>query len=277
MQRTRFSLSTLILTLMIMLAPDTSNAGEDNSLVRIMNERNAALVTVKYVLAINMGSRGGGVENESENELTCTMISAKGLVVCSSNQLTGFMDLIKQFAGPLGGEMSSSPRDLKVLIGEDDESFEAEIVAKDSELDMVWIRITDGGEKSFQFVDFSGGTQAGIGEPTLLIRRTGSNFGRTPVITRSYIGGISSKPRKLYIPGTPVMAGAGLPVFSADGRPIGLVVTQLPEAGESPTFLPGVEGSSMTNLQDAMSGLILPASDVVQAIQRATASSDPLQ
>jgi hypothetical protein len=269
MKGIRISFTTFIFTLMTVFTAGNVYADGDNDLARFVDERESALVTVKYVLAINMGNQAGNIENESENQLTCTMISGDGLLVCSNNQMTGFMNLIKRFTRKAGGEITATPRDLKVLIGEQDDSYDAEIVAKDTELDIVWVKITTAGEHSFSFIEFSGDTQTGIGQPVLIIRRLGDSFGRTPVISRSLIGGISSKPRNLYIPEKPIVNGAGLPVFSADGQPIGLVVTQLPEAGDNMNPATAMLGADMANLQDAMSGLILPASDVVKATRRA--------
>ena len=271
------SFSTLILSLVVMFPTQNLKADEDNSLARFINEHHAALVTVKYVLTINMGNLGGNKEMDSENELTCSMISAKGLVVCSNNQLSGFLGLMKQFSKSSGDEMSATPRDIKVLVDGQNESFDAAIVARDTELDMIWLQVVNTGLKPFSFIDFSDHAETGIDEPILIIRRMASSFGRAPVISRSRIGGMTSKPRKLYVPGNAMMNGAGLAVFAEDGRPVGLVVTQLPEVGENTNSFSNMTGSGMANLQDAMSGMILPASDVALATRRALETMESQQ
>jgi len=271
------AIAITVATIILLLAGN-SYAEKKPDLVRIVGEREAALVTVKYVLSVSMTNQNRNQQHESENELTCSMISADGLLICSNNQLTGFIEIIKRLYGPaMGGmDMSATPKDLKVLVGPEAESFDAEILARDTELDIVWVRITDAGDNSFSYIDFNDGSSAGIGDPIVTIRRTGNNFGRTPVASQSYIGGISSKPRMLYIPGTASMVGAGLPVFNSSGSVIGLMVTQLPEDRGSSGSPMGMFGAGMTNLQDAMSGLVLPAAEVVKATQRAMEIAEPL-
>ena len=63
--------------------------------------------------------------------------------------------------------------------------------------------------------------------------------------------------------------GGGLPVFNTQGEVIGLMITQMPDADEAGSQIMGMLGGGMANLQDAMSGLILPASQVHKATQNA--------
>lgn len=266
--KNRRSFAPMGLLLALMTAGNT-HAQPQPGVDQVVKDHQEALVTVKYVLAISMGQRAGGMEQEQENELTCSMISADGLVICSNNLLTGSIDLIKRFSGAAGNSMSATPKDFRVFIGNSPEAFEAEIVARDTELDLAWIRVTDPGDRVFAHFDFANSAEARIGEPIITIRRAGSSFGRTPVATQTRIGGISSKPRKLYFPQVQSMNGKGLPAFTADGRIIGLLVTQLPE--EMGSFGSGMDmmGSSVANLQDAMLGLILPIAEVARATERA--------
>ncbi|KAA9134069.1 trypsin-like peptidase domain-containing protein [Marinihelvus fidelis] len=269
MHRRKFRIMTLGGLLLALLAAGNGNAQQQPDVAQVVNAHQEALVTVKYVLSLNMGQGMGGMEQEQENELTCSMVSADGLVICSNNDLSGSIDLIKRISGPAGSDMSATTKDFKVLIGNSPDAYDAEIVARDTELDLAWIRVTDPGDHSFAHLDFSNSADASIGESIITIRRAGSSFGRTPVATQTHIGGISSKPRKLYIPQLQSMNGKGLPAFTADGRIIGLMVTQLPEEmGQSGGGM-GMLGAGMANLQDAMFGLILPIADVARATERA--------
>jgi S1-C subfamily serine protease len=269
MKGTKNSKLAIIFVLITGLSPIGSNAAKDLDVATLIKERSAALVTVKYVLNVNMGNARGNQENETANELTCTMISADGLIVCSNNQLGGFVSMMTRLSPQLGKTMSATPKNFEVLVDTLEKSFDAEIVAVDTELDLVWIRITEADETSFSFIDLASSTSANIGDTVVSLRRTGNHFGRTPVISRNHIGGISKKPRKLYILGTPAGQGAGLPTFAANGKLIGLMVIQLPEASDSMGALPGLMGGGMANLQEGMSGVILPAEDIAKATQGA--------
>ena len=243
-----------------------ANAQEDTSAAQLVSTHAEALVTVKYVLSINMGQRMGGQEQEQEKELTCSMISADGLVVCAYSTLTGSIGLLNRLSG---NTLSATTKDFKILIGSSADGFDAEIVARDTELDLVWIRMTDPGDQSFAHLDFANSAEAGIGDPIVIIRRAGSTFGRTPVAIQTRIGGISSKPRKLYFPMMPSMTSLGLPVFTADGRIIGLSVTQFPEVTGDFNAGMSMMGADMTNLQESILGLVLPAQDIAKATERA--------
>ena len=269
MKGTKNSKLAIIFVLLTGLSPIGSNAAKDLDVATLIKERSAALVTVKYVLNVNMGNARGNQENETANELTCTMISADGLIVCSNNQLGGFVSMMTRLSPQLGKTMSATPKNFEVLVDTLEKSFDAEIVAVDTELDLVWIRITEADETSFSFIDLTSSTSANIGDTVVSLRRTANHFGRTPVISQNHIGGISKKPRKLYILGTPAGQGAGLPTFAANGKLIGLMVIQLPEASDSMGALPGLMGGGMANLQEGMSGVILPAEDIAKATQGA--------
>lgn len=249
------------------LASSSSIATDDPDITQILEKNIDALVTVKYILTMNMGALSRNQEQETESELTCSMISAEGLVLCSNNQLTGFIGLIKQFSRGAGNDMSAVPKNLQVLVGDEEKPFDAEIIVKDTDLDLVWIRIIDRGDTSFTYLDLSWNAAMNIGDRIITMRRAGNHFGRTPVVTHNRIGGISSKPRTLYIPEIPTNNIAGTPVFSADGKVIGLMVTQLPEPGGNPNSMMSM--TSITNMQDAMSGLVLPVSEVYKATRRA--------
>lgn len=274
MHRRNSKIITLGWSLLALLDAGNANAQQQPDLAQIVNAHQEALVTVKYVLSINLGQMAGGQEQEQENELTCTMISADGLVICSNTVLTGSIELIKRIAGPSGSSISATPKDYKVLIGNSPDALDAEVVARDTELDLVWIRVTDPGDRSFAHLDIADSADAGLGDPMVIIRRTGSTFGRTPVASLNRIGGISSKPRKLYFPQALVMNGLGLPAFTADGSLIGLMVTQLPEETGNFSGGMGMLGADMTNLQDAVSGLILPIAEVARATERANEVGD---
>ncbi|MCP4045901.1 MAG: serine protease [Gammaproteobacteria bacterium] len=266
---TKSSRLTIIFMLIAGLSPIASSAAENLDIAGLMKERSAALVTVKYVLAVNMGGSRGNQENENENELTCTMIRADGLIVCSNNQLGGFVNILTRISGQLGKTMSATPKNFEVIVDSHEQAFDAEIIAVDTELDIAWIQITDTRDTSFSFVDFSTGATVDIGDTVITLRRTGNHFGRTLVAGRNHVGGITDKPRKLYLLESAFANGGGLPGFDGNGKVIGLMVTQLPEATETSGAGMGFMGSGMANIQEALSGVILPAREIAKATQRA--------
>ncbi len=240
---------------------------------KFLAERGPMLVTVKFVLKVSMGSMFGGDE-ETDTEITGVMIDAKGLVLCSNTQLGGFIGMLKSMMGSMGGEMSATPTDLKVLVGDDTEGRDAELIARDTELDLAWVRIKEPGEKEYAYVDFAKSAKPAIGDTVISIRRLGKFFARSAVVAEGRIGGTTSKPRELLIPTGGLAGGLGAPVFDASGKPVGVMVMQAPEAedsGGNPMAMLG----RMSGMQDMMSGFLLPADIVVKATERALATVAP--
>ena len=101
-------------------------------------------------------------------------------------------------------------------------------------------------------------------------------FDRVPVIGESRLAGVTKKPRRLYVPTLPLTSNLGLPVFTPDGKVLGVAVLQMP-SDEDEEESPAAMFSRMSSLQEMMSGMILPAAEVIEATQRArqTAATQP--
>src|SRR5262245_27797246 len=83
---------------------------------KLVADKSPALVTIKFVLKIKFG----GHEQENENEITGIMLDAKGLILCSSQQIGGISPVMQRAAAAQGmGDISATPTDVKVLIGDD--------------------------------------------------------------------------------------------------------------------------------------------------------------
>jgi hypothetical protein len=235
---------------------------------KVLAEKGPALVTVKFLLKANMGPMMGG-EHEQETEVTGVMIDAKGLALCSNTQLGGFVAMMKRMMGPMMGEASAAPTDLKVLVGDDTEGKEAELLARDTELDLAWVRIKEPGDKPYEFVDLSKGVTPEVGTAVIVLRRMGKYFARAAVASDAHIGGIVSKPRNLYVPTMGAAGAMGVPVFTAEGQFVGLTILQVPENGDAEPNPMAMLGGMMSGMQDMMTGMILPAADVAKATSRA--------
>lgn len=243
----------------------------ETDLNKMLNEKSPALVTVKFVLKVSMGQKFGG-DNESDTEITGVMIDPKGMVLCSNTQLGGFVSMMKSMMGSMGSQFSATPTDLKVLVGDDTEGREAELVARDTELDLAWIRMKSPADKPYDYVDFSKAAKVSVGDTIVSLRRLGKYFGRQAAIAESRIGGVIQKPRELLLPASALGTSLGSPVFVRDGQPLGMIIMQVPEA-EGSAENPMAMMSRMSGMQDMMAGFILPAATIIKATERAMATS----
>jgi S1-C subfamily serine protease len=236
---------------------------------KVLQDKSPAFVTIKFVLKMKMGGMG---DSETESEITGAMIDPKGLILCSNTQLGG----IAGFMRSMGREITATPSDLKVLVGEDTEGLEAKLLARDTELDLAWVQIKEPGDRKFSYVNMANGADAKVGELVIGVRRMAKYFDRAVVVSESRVAGVTKKPRRLYVPVLPLTNNLGLPVFSPEGKVLGVAVLQMP-SDEDQEDSPAAMFSKMSSLQDMMSGMILPAADVVEATQRArqTAATQP--
>lgn len=223
-----------------------------------------ALVTAKFVLDVKM--EGAGSDREIEGEITCLMIDAKGLVLCSNTELGGYINLLGRLMGGQGFNISANPNELRITV--DGEDLSARLVTRDSDRDLAWVQIEEVGERQLPFLDLSRSVTPEVGDSFYRLRLLDKFFDRAPIVSEAIVGAIVDKPRRLYVPSVPTSSGFGLPAFNAAGELIGI------------SIMPGMEDVSPRQLsnplsfigdsvkmQDMVGGLILPAADAHKATQ----------
>lgn len=265
----------MCLALAIMFAAGTSHALADDAteMKSILETKAGSIVALKTVIQVRISGRGTDGEQESESEVAGVMVSPDGLVVCSNMMLNGPVGMIRRMLGNRmqGVTITSDVQSVKVVLGPDDEEIDAKILARDEDLDLAWVQIEQS-ERTFEAVDLAKGVEADLGARLIGVRRMGKLFDRTPVTALATVVGQTERPRRLLVPQEELLSMVGLPVFSRVGEFVGIVITQLPEPGEG-----GAGGSpasalgNMASLQEGMTGLILPAADVLRATERARA------
>ncbi|MBU0617561.1 MAG: serine protease [Planctomycetes bacterium] len=214
---------------------------------KLLADKTPPIVTIKFVLKI----KSSWGESESESEATAVIVEPDGLILCSKTELGGY-------GGYFGGSSTSMPTDIKVLIGDDTEGLEAKLLARDSELDLIWLRIESPGDGKFTYVDLHKSAVPEIGDHIYSVSRMGKYFDRIAVVSEARVGGVTVKPRRLYVPSGP-SGGLGLPVYNSRGELIGIPIRLRPNRDE-------LEGAS--EMYGGW-GLILPAEEIAKATQRA--------
>ncbi|MBX3381158.1 MAG: hypothetical protein KF805_13775, partial [Phycisphaeraceae bacterium] len=254
LQSVRTLVGTFVLTLALGAA--SVKAGVDPVFAKLTEAKSPAIVTIKFVLKISMG----GSDEERETEIAGVMVDPEGMVMASNLQLGGVSEAMRSF---MSQGMSMSPKDIKVLIGEDTEGVEAKLVARDSELDLAWVQINTKPEKPYAAIDFSAGSKATQGQTLYSLERLGKFFDRAPTVNSFEVGAIVAKPRKLFVPSQRIGSGLGTPIFSGDMTVVGVTVLQLPSKEE----LEAEQG--MMGASRGVGEVILPCEDVANAIKKA--------
>ena len=250
-------------------APAAAAEADEAAFRRVLAERAPAVVTVRFVLKIElggtMGGAMGGEGQEAEGEISGVVVDPGGLVLCSNTLLGGFANLLGRLMG--GGsdfEVKATPTDLEVLIGDATEGLPARLVARDSDLDLAWLQI-ETPPAALASIDLATGVPARVGEPFVAVRRLDKVFARAPALIEGRIGGETTKPRRLWVPAASQFGGHGLPVFNGEGALLGITVMQFPDADDAGGGGPMAMMLESSRLEEVLSAVILPASEVARA------------
>jgi S1-C subfamily serine protease len=229
-----------------------------NLYTRLIQDHAPALVTLKFVLEAPAEFGGG----EQEMESSGLMIEKDGLVLAANSQFGGFFAMM--------GGVTPAIKNIRVLVGDDSKGVDAALIARDSELDLAWVRINNPDPAGYDHIDLADSGPASLGERIIMVSRMGKYFDRAPIVTEAAVGGITAKPRRLLVPNQ-FLLQFGMPVFSGDGKLVGITVVQSPSSEEEQSD----NVSTMMGSTDSLRGLILPTEEVRIATARAKETAAP--
>jgi len=240
-----------------------------DGIAKVIAERAAALVTVKFVLAVEGGPGG---ENELEAEAGGLMIDGTGLVLVSNLEMGG---------SPGRQRARAQAKNIKVLVGDDTEGVDAKLIGRDSELELAWVQIDTPADKAYAAVDRAKGATGkgaggagdaggvggvGVGDTLVGLDRMNKYYDRALVAFTTQVGGLTKKPRNLIIPAGGKIEWIGLPLFTVSGEFAGISVLQPIGADEE-------DPSAMRNMGRTAGfdrGLkVMPAAEIAASTARA--------
>ena len=214
------------LALSLALGAGTALAAGDSALESLLAQRAPSIVSVKFVMKMRFGRPGGAMqEQEANREVRGVVVDASGLVLLANESLEGIPPNLKRMIRRQGAEVTGAPSDLKVLFGSDSKEYEAVVVARDSNLGLAYVQVTDAEAKAPPAVDLSKDAEIGVGQTLLTVSRKGRGFDCAPVLGRLLVSGKIDKPRPLWAVAG-VGAPLGLPAFDAQGNAVGILTTQ---------------------------------------------------
>lgn len=229
-------------------------AGEPNYST-IVSDRSPAMANIKFVLSLEFQGQSQDIEMEAMG----LMIDSKGLLVLSNSEMGGGMQMIRR-------GIAGTPKDIKIMLGDDTEGVPAKLIGRDSELDLAWLRIDKPSDKGYSSIDLAKAAMPKIGETLVGIDRMSKYFDHAPVIFTTSVGGITKKPRTLYIPSGGLVLGMGLPMFTTSGEFVGISSVQMPNADSEDDV--GSRGRERLSYFDQ--GLkVMPAAELATATARA--------
>jgi S1-C subfamily serine protease len=261
-------LSAIILSFALVTRAD--ELGDKGREIFEHNQR--AVVTVQIVLKTKYSFSGlGGQDSESKQDLTGTVVDPSGLTVLSLSA-TDPGSMLQQMMAGMGGEaedmklkFETELSDVKILL-EDGAELPAEVVLRDKDLDLAFVRPKNKPAAPMAAVDLSRSASVRVLDHVITLNRLGQTAGRAHAVSIERITALVQKPRLFYIPeGSGNSAALGSPTFTPDGNLLGVVVMRTLSAKGGGGF------SGMFNFQsEGQTAIILPTADIRKGAKQAS-------
>jgi hypothetical protein len=195
----------------------------------ILSKNQHAVVTVQLVLKSKFSVPGmGGQSSESRTDVTGTIIDPSGLTVLSLSA-TDPGQVIQNMMGGMSEEdmkfkMETELSDVKMLL-EDGTEIAAQVVLRDKDLDLAFIRPKSRLAAPGSALDLSQGGKAEVLDQVIALNRLGNAAGRAYAASVERISAVVQRPRLFYVPDSAMTTTTlGSPAFTLDGKPLGIFV-----------------------------------------------------
>lgn len=202
-----------------------ASADEFSEAMRAVVAKNdGAVVAVKVALKNTFSYDGNSEVSEYTQDVTATVISAEGLMVSSLMSVDPSVLMDEYASAEEGFDGKTEITSLKVRRGEAEE--DAEIVLRDRDLDLVFMRPITKPAESRPFIDLAAGVPAKAFDPVVVMNRLGKVAGRVSTAKLYRIDAVLDKPRATYFVGEEY-ANQGAPVFVVTGECLGINVIKM--------------------------------------------------
>lgn len=210
-----------LVALVLLLAPSFVVAAEPFEDYRgiyrdLIGQHADAIVTVKFVMSVT----NSGNEQRIEDRTQAVMVSADGLLVVPDRAVSLDFALLGA-ATPGQASPVAKSSDFRVRLPDSEDWLPADLVTRDAELGLAWLRLRAPAGK-LAFIDLGKGVPAEPGMVFFSLMRTSDEWGGVPVFRPGLVLGETRTPTfRLMVDGVPGLA------FSHDGKPMGYVDVDL--------------------------------------------------
>ena len=191
----------------------------------------------------------------TKSEVTGTVIDETGLTLLSLSQSDPSSLMDKMQTNPGGMRMETEVRDVKILLADNTE-VPAEVILRDKDLDMAFIRPIEKPERPFAHVNLSDAGQVQVLDVVVALNRLGKVVRRAYTASLERIEAVVRKPRTLYVPGNdPTYTDLGSPAFTIEGKFVGVFLMRAIKSGTG-------------GLRDNVATVLVPAEDILEAVKQ---------
>ena len=246
------------------LTPAAARADELSDKGRAVFSKNKqAVVTVMLAMKNKFSGMGATQATEAKTDATGTVIDPSGLTVLSLSA-TDPSQLVQNMVSAMSSEgdsrfkMESELSDVKILLADGTTEVPAEVVLRDKDLDLAFIRPKVAPAAPMAAINLADAGKAEVLDQIVSLNRLGNAGGRAYAANEERISAVVQKPRLFYVPMTSATTTAlGCPAFTLDGKPLGIFLMRA---------LKGKGSMSMVNMQpENVTAIILPAAEILKA------------
>lgn len=247
----KYGLSALCLLFLsgFLLTPVWADEVADLSYA-VLEKWQDAIITARVVIEV--------YESERKTEILLTVIDESGLAVSSLSSISP--------SSMFGSGMDDTKVKSVTMILPDNEEIPANVVLRDQDLDLAFIKPIEKIDKKLTAIDLSDNSEPEILDHIVALSRLGNAGGYAPVVSISRIEAIIKKPRTMFMtdPMKALLSGLGVPVYTLDGKVIGLNLMRVSKSTD-------IIGDDLSRGMGALPTLpiILPAQEIIDIIKRA--------
>ncbi|OFX16507.1 MAG: hypothetical protein A2Z18_00595 [Armatimonadetes bacterium RBG_16_58_9] len=224
------------------------SAGTTEDARRIIEANEAAVVTVSLVIEMNMSYEGETNKEEHKTSTTATVIDPSGLAV------TSLLEIDPSSSTP-SGEFNYSINVVSAKIKTSDgKEIPADVVLRDPDLDLAFIRPKAKPEKPMAFVDLTQSAEPNVMDELVVLSRMGRIASYSLAAGLERVEAVVRKPRTFYVVGMSNLRG---PAFTLDGKAAGITLWRVSNTDDSDSD------------SDAYIQVVLPSKTVLEAAQHA--------
>jgi S1-C subfamily serine protease len=235
-------------------ADDLASAGRS-----IAAKSGDAVVYIELVIKMKSSYGGQSDSQEAKSDGTGVVIDPSGLIVIPYAAANPAEIAADMYGSEGGSSYTSEVTSLKIRLSDGTE-MPGKVVLRDKDLDLVFVRPARKPVKPLAAISLTDSGRADILGQVLVLHRLGKVANTSLAATLQRVNAIIDKPRLSYTVGTTdAEAQYGAPVFTMDGKILGLLLRRANSAGS------GGNGDGSLTL------VVIPAADIAAAAVQAPA------
>lgn len=210
------------LLLAILILSGTCYAQAEVDARKIIEASKDAVVTIDFVVEAKRTYNGKTDTGEDKYSTTATIIDASGLAVTSLYEVSPDADDDPADKAD-GYSCTIETKDVRIKTADGTE-IPADIVLRDPDLDLAFIRPKAKPDKPMAFVNLTASGTAQVLDQIVILSRLGQAANRAAAASLDRVEAVVSKPRTFYVINNDTRDDLGVPAYTLDGKCVGILV-----------------------------------------------------